>query len=168
MAVFGHTVKGPTNIGSGAFNISSFEVTGVGVAGTTSSIHAYVINDDGVSVHNVLLAVYADSSGFPGNQLATEVSIEVPASFDGEISAAYEVTLVAETKYWMAWMTDDNDMDMWYTGGTSDIQAFGAEATFNLIDPFPGSSTFDNRFNIWVTYSAGGGDIVVLRRRRSG
>lgn len=176
MAILGDDTGSPID-GSWAdpgYVISSHGTSGV--AGTVTSIHVIVVNNDGVNPHNVKVAIYTDDAGNdrPQAQLAAEIEIEVPAGVrDQEISGNYTASLDASTKYWISVLTDDANVEVSHYDHEANAHHWFTVVTYDMPATAPdsgGNGTDD--YWLWAEYTEDSGSAVPIilglqRRMRS-
>jgi len=93
--------------------------------------------DNATAAADIDLGIYEDSGGAPGN-LVGKITIAKGTSA-GWKSGSCDITISAETTYWIAMQVDSSSgCNGNYGSGT---QADGAYAVSSLADPWPGSDT---------------------------
>ena len=152
---FGYPTYGTTD-DSGAYYASCCHFTTGPRGGVTKRIYAWVDNRDSVP-HNIKLAIYDHDAvnNWPQNQLATEVTIEVPGNQSGGIvvSAPYEVTLSPNTKYWLTIIYDNGYIDGKWTDDEVNKAGWYYVGSFDLQDPWPDSGNRTAKiWSIWCDY----------------
>jgi hypothetical protein len=151
--VLGYNTKGGSNTSLVDTNFAWHDITDEN-GGITDLLHVYCANSGGFT-KSVKLAIYADAGdNQPGAQLAEEITVSVPNLTDGEVSGAYVVELAPSTKYWIACICEDGDVDIYYNSDDENRQAYSGEGQgYDLKDPFPYSGNYSNRFSVWATYA---------------
>lgn len=147
---FGYTTVGATPTASSGIKANVFSLS---EAGDVTKITTYTGNLSGTAVG---AAIYNDSSGTPGTNVATDsgsTSISTHTWYDITINAS-----LSATSYWICHWTDVNDSYNYdtvagntnITDSTSSYKSWPSSLTASL--------TFNNRvMSIYATYTAGGG-----------
>lgn len=154
---FGNITKEDTGMSSFlADRVAAGAVT-LSEDGDVSAVVVFVVNDDSGSAHNIDIAIYEDSSGVPGNKIASTGSSSVAASFNGWKGINLSQSLTAGD-YWLAVNTDSGDINY----GWAEVPSASIEKwtdTFGTWTNSPSISTLnsDTTLSIYAIYTASGG-----------
>ncbi len=126
--------------------------------GVLKSISMYHTAGDG----DMILAVYADDNGLPGDRLA--LSAETPVSgITGwqTINLLSDVFIPEGTQFWLAWIYEDNPGIFYSTGspGRANINETWSNGADNMPASYGASTQANFRYSIYATYTAGGDPI---------
>lgn len=156
----GYSTQGAASWGNTANDISACHDTSDASGGNTVEIHAYCKNTDASNSEPLKMAIYDDDAGNnrPEDQLLAETTITVAASYDGEKKAAYVVTLAASTKYWIAFMVDSGELELYYDSDVANRHCYQSLGSFDLPANWGNVGTNNTtRWSIWADYAAVGG-----------
>ena len=125
-------------------------------AGTVQSISIYHNGGTG----NVILGLYLDASGAPGNRLGVTASTVINAT-EGWQTIPLTSTYSASSgqKVWIAWVFE-NTVGTRYIAGTPNRAQSANLWAGGMPDPFGAASFAGYKFSAYLTYTTGTGDAV--------
>jgi hypothetical protein len=123
--------------------------------GTITSVSIY----HGGGTGNVLLAVYADSSGLPGSRLAVTASTSINAGAGWQtVDLLSSIDVSAGTVIWLAWVFESNPGIRYEVGtpGRADSgQLWSGDPSVDMPSTFGGATQLNYIYSIYAIYSPG-------------
>jgi len=123
--------------------------------GTLDSISMYHDGGNG----DMILAVYADDNGLPGNLIGESADTPVSSATGWQtIDLQSPVFVAANAQIWLAWIYETNPGIYYSSGspGRANINATWSNGADNMPNVYGASTQANFRYSIYATYSAGG------------
>jgi hypothetical protein len=156
MPTFGYTSVG-VNANGAHFGPRGSKFTAP-ANGNITSVECY-ISSLGTIGADVIVAVYADSSGSPAAKLAESSAVTQSGGNQNTwISFPLSLAITSGTVYWLMVFGEVDTFMMYDTGGGSNQFAYESGSTYPTFpDPYDEDAFLDWQMSIYATYTASGG-----------
>jgi len=158
----GYSTEGGSLFAAAANSWSASHDTTDASGGNTIQLHVWCDNP-GVN-DNFLICIYDDDAGNnrPEDQLLAEVEIEVLNGFDGQKDSNYVIAVAANTKYWIATVSEGGTYRLNYNASDANRHCYRNGAGYDLLANWTDAGANNTtRWSVWADYAAAGGGLSI-------